>query len=104
MKFSYLWDRFEYCLKKFSRPKRKLEMKPCSTIFIDGTAQSHVGAGTVSMDYPPPSHSTVPPSLSDAKDHVCTPVHTSHPPIITSLNFRIDLVVSSSSLHMHSFL
>jgi len=36
MKFNYLWDRFKYCFKKFAHPKRKLEIKPFSTFFIDG--------------------------------------------------------------------
>ena len=104
MKFAYLWDRFEYCLKKSAHPKRKLDIKPRSTFFIDGTAQSHVGESTVSMDHPPPSHSTVPPSPSDAKDHVCTSVHPLLPPNIIPVNFRVDLVVSPSSSHVHSFL
>jgi len=104
MKFPYLWDQFEYCLKKSARPKRKLEIKHHSTFFVDRTAQSHVGSSTVSMECPPPSHSTVPPSLSDAEDHVCTPVHPSHSPNITPLNFRADLVMSPLSSHMHSFL
>lgn len=104
MKFAYLWDRFKYCLKKSSRPKRKLDVKPRSTFFIDGTVQSHVGAGTISMDSPLPSHSTIPPSPSDAEDHVRTFFHPSHPPNITSLNFCVELVVSPSSSHMHSFL
>jgi len=47
MKFAYLWDRFEYYLKKSAHPKRKFEIKPWSTFFIDGAAQSHEEAGTV---------------------------------------------------------
>jgi len=103
MNFTYLWDRFKYCLEKSARPKRKLDVKHCST-FIDGTTQSHVGAGTVSTDCPPPSHSIVPPSPNDVEDHVCTPVHPSHSPNITPLHFRADLVVSRSSSHVRSFL
>ena len=68
MKFAYLWDQFEYCLKKYTHPKRKLDVNPRSTLFVDGTAQSHVGEGTISMDYSPPFHSTVPPSPSDVED------------------------------------
>ena len=60
MKFSYLWYRFKYCLKKSAHPKRKLDIKPHSTFFIDGTAQSHVGAGIVSTNCPLPSHSIAP--------------------------------------------
>lgn len=45
MKFAYLWDQFNYCLKKYSHPKRKIDVKPRSTFFVDGTVQSHVGAG-----------------------------------------------------------
>jgi len=80
MRFYYLWDWFKYFLKKFAYPKRKLDVKPFSTFCVDGTAQSHAGAGTISMDCPPPFHSIVPPSSSDAKDHVPISVHSSHPP------------------------
>ena len=103
MKFSYLWDRFKYFLKKSARPKRKLEIKPRSTFFIDGVAQSHVDADTISTDYLPPSHSTAPPLPNDVEDHAHTPVHPSHSPNITSLNFHVDLVVSPLSCHMHFF-
>jgi len=104
MKFSYLWDRFEYCLKKSTHPKRKLYIKPHSTFFIDGTTQSHVGAGTVSTDCPPPSHLVAPPLPSDVEDHAHTPVNPSHSPNITPLNFRADSVINPSSSHMNSFL
>lgn len=104
MKFSYLWDQFEYFLKKSSNPKKKLEIKPRSTFFINGAVQSHVDASIVSNDSLPSSHSTTPPLLSDVEGHAHTLVHLSHPPNITSLNFRADLVVISSSYHMHSFL
>jgi len=104
MKFPYLWDQFEYCLKKFSYAKRKLEIKPHSTFFFGGTITSHVGAGTISTDCLPPSLSTVPPSPSDAEDHVCTPVHCSHSPNIIQLHFCVDLVVSPSISHVLSFL
>jgi len=40
MKFTYLWDRFEYWLNKSIHPKRKFEPKPHSTYFSDGAAQS----------------------------------------------------------------
>ena len=103
MKFAYLWDRFKYCLKRFARPKRKFEIKPRSTFFIDGAAQSHVDAVTVSTNCLPSSHSTAPPLPSDVEDHAHTPVHPSHSPNLTSLNFCTDLVVSPSSSHMHSF-
>lgn len=103
MKFAYLWDRFEYCLKKFSHPKRKLDVKPRSTFFTDGTMQSHVGSSTVSTDFPPPFHSTVPPSPSDVEDHVRTSFHYSHALTITPLNFPAELVVNPLSSHMHSF-
>lgn len=104
MNFTYIWNRFEYCLKKFVCPKRKLDVNPRSTFFVDGIAQSYVGAGTISMDCPPPSHSTVPPSLGDVEDHVGTFVHPSHPTNITPLNFRAELVVIPSNSHMHYFL
>lgn len=104
MKFPYLWEIFKYCLKKSAHPKRKLEIKPHSTFFVDGITQSHVGVDTVSMDCMPPSHSIVPPSPSDVEDHVCTPVDNSHSPNITQLNFHADLVVSPSSSHMNYFL
>ena len=94
----------KYFLKKSTRPKRKLDIKPRSTFFIDGTTQSHVGTSTVSTNCLPPSHSTTPPLPSDVEDHACTPVHHLHSPNITPLNFRTDLVVSPSSSHMHSFL
>lgn len=104
MKFAYLLDQFAYCLKKFARPKRKLDVKPHSTFFIDGTAQSHVGAGTISTDYLPSFNSIFPPSPSDVEDHVHTYVHYSHPCNINPLNFHSELVVSPSSSHMHSVL
>lgn len=103
MKFAYLWDWFEYCLKKSAHPKRNIDVKPRSTFFFNGATQSHVGVGIVSMDCSPPSHSTVPPSLCDVEDHVHTFVQPSHPPNITPHNFCIDLLVSPSSSHMHSF-
>ena len=74
MKFAYLWDWFEYCLKKSTHPKKKIDVKPRSTFFVDGTVQSHVGACTVSTDCPPPSHSTTPPLPSDVEDHAHTTV------------------------------
>jgi len=104
MKFSYPWDKFEYCLKKSTCPKRNLEIKPLSTFFIDGAAQSHVDVNTVSTDCLPSSHSIAIPLPSDAKENTHTRVHPSHSPNITSPNFRIDLVVSPSSSHMHSCL
>ena len=104
MKFAYIWDQFEYFLKKYAYPKKKLEIKPRPTFFIDEVVQSHVEAGTVSTDCPPSSHSTTPPLLSDVEDHAHTLVHISHPPNITSLNFHVDLVVNPSSSHMHSYL
>lgn len=104
MKFTYLWDWFEYCLKKSAYSKRNLDVKTHPTFFIDGIVQSHVGSSIVSMDCLPPSHSTVPPFPCDVEDHVHTPVQPSHPPNITPLNFRTELVVSPSSSHMHSFL
>lgn len=104
MKFAYLWDRFEYFLKKSVHPKRNLDVKPCSTFFIDGTTQSHEGASTVSMGCLPPFHSIVPPSPNDAEDQVHTSLHSSHPSNITPLNFHTELVVSPSSSHMHYFI
>lgn len=104
MKFTYFWDEFEYCLKKFSRPKRNLHVKPHSTFFVYGTVQSHVGAWTVSTDYLPPFHSIGPPSSSDVEGHVFTSVHSSHPPNITPLNFHAELVVSPLSSHLNYFL
>ena len=104
MKFAYLWDRFKYCIKKYPHPKRKLDIKPCSTLFIGGTLQYHVGVGTVSIDYPSPSHSIAPPLPSDVEDHAHTPIHNSHSPNITPLNFQAYLFVCPSSSYMHSFL
>lgn len=104
MKFAYLWDQFEYCPRKYAHPKRKLDVKPCSTFFSYGTVKPHEGESTVSMDCPPPSHSTIPPLSSDVEDHVRTFVHPSHPPNITPLIFHAELVVSPSSSHMHYFL
>jgi len=101
MRFSYLLDGFEYCLKKYDRPKTKFEMKPRSTLFSEGAMQSHVDVVTISTNYPPSPHQTGPPLPSDAEDHAHTPVHLSHPPNITSLNFGTDLVVSPSSCHMN---
>lgn len=72
MMFTYLWDWFEYFLNKSTRPKRNLDVKPRSMLFVDGTAQSHVGEGTISMESPPPCHSTVTPSPCDVEDHVHT--------------------------------
>ena len=101
MKFSYLWDRFEYFLKNSACPKKKLEIKPHSTFFIDGVAQSHVDAGTVSTNYLPPSHSTTPPLLSDVEYHAHTNFQFSHSANTTSLNFHIELVLCPSISHMH---
>lgn len=104
MKFSYIWDRFEYYLKTSAFPKRKFEIKPRSTFFVDGVAQSHVEACIVSTNSLPSSYSTTPPLPSDVENHPHTPVRPSHPPNITSLNFHENLVVSPSIPHMHSFL
>jgi len=104
MKFSYLWNQFEYCLKKSICPKRKFEIKSWSTFFIEGSVQSHMDAVTLSTDFLPPSHSTAPPLPGDVEDHAHTPAYVSHSPNITSLNFRADLVVSLLSSHMLSFL
>ena len=104
MIFSYLWDSFKFCLKKYAHSKKMLAIKPHSIFFIDGALQSHVDVGIVSTNCPPPSHSTAPPLPSDVEDHAHTPVHLSHSPNITSLNFHADLVVSPSSSHMHSIL
>lgn len=49
---------------------------------------------------PPPSHSIVPPSPSDAEDYVHTYFQHSHPTNISPLNFCANLVVSPSSSHM----
>jgi len=98
MKFAYLWDWFEYFLKKYAHPNRKLDVKPHSTFFVDGTAQSHAGVGTISTDCLPPSLSTVPPLPSDAEDHVRTSFHPSYPPNITPLNFHAELVVSGQEI------
>ena len=40
IKFSYLWDWFEYFLRKYARPKKNLEILPRSTLFTNGAAQS----------------------------------------------------------------
>ena len=104
MKFAYLWDRFEYCLKKSARPKRKLDINPHLTFFIDGTVQSHVGVGIVLTNYLPPSHLATPPLPNDVENHAHKLIHPSLSPNITPLDFHADLVVSSSSSHMHSFL
>lgn len=101
MKFSYLWDQFMYFLKKYARPKKKLEIKPRSTFFSDGAAQSHVDVVIVSTDCLPSPHSIAPPLASDVEDHPHTLFQLSYPPKITSLNFCADLVVSPSSSHMH---
>jgi len=95
---------FDYFLKKSVRPKRKFEIKPHATFFIDGAMKSHVDAVTISADCLLPSHSTAPPLLSDVEDHPHTPVHLSHSPNITSLNFCADLVVIPLSSHMHFLL
>jgi len=101
MKFSYLWEWFEYCLKKYARPKKKIEIKPRSTLFSEGAAKSHMDAVTVSTDCQPFPHSTAPPLSSDVEDHAHTLFQLSHPPNITSLNFRTDLVMGPSSSHMY---
>ena len=67
MKFAYLWGQFEYCLKKSAQPKRKLEIKPRSTLVVDGFVQYHVDAAIVTTDCPPFSHSTSPPLPSDVE-------------------------------------
>ena len=104
MKFSYLWDQFKYCLKKSTHPKRNPEIKRRPTFFIDGAVQSHVDADTLSANCLPSSHPTSPPLPSDADGHAHTPVHPSHSPNITSLNFSVYVVVSPLSSHMHSCL
>ena len=63
-----------------------------------------MGVGTVLAECAPPSHSTIPPSPSDAEDHLRTSVHPPHPPKITPLNFHAELVVSPSSYHMCYFI
>ena len=40
MKFFYLWDIFEYCLKKYTHQKKNFELKPHSVFFSDGATQS----------------------------------------------------------------
>lgn len=104
MKFSYLWDWFEYFLKKYARPKRKFEIKPHSTFFVDGAAQSHVEASIISTNFPSSSYLTTLLLPSDVEDHAHTPVYPSNPSNITSLNFRTDLVVNPSSPQMNYFL
>lgn len=101
MKFSYIWDQFKHFLKKYALPKKKLEIKPHSTFFSEGAAQSHVDAVTVLTDCLPSSHSTGPPLPSDVEHHAHTLVQLSHPPNFTSLNFCTNLVVIPSSSHMH---
>jgi len=81
-----------------------LDIKPHSTFFIDGIVKSHVGAGTVSTNYLPPSHSVAPSLPNDVEDHAHTHVHPSNSPNIIPLYFHVDLVVSPSSSHMNYFL
>ena len=46
-------------------------------------------------------HQTASPPQSDVGEHAHTSIQLSHPPNITSLNFHVDLVASSSSCHMY---
>lgn len=101
MKIFYLWDQFEYFLKKFSHAKKKFEIKARSIFFSDGATHLKMDAVTMTSDYPLSPYQKAPPLQSDAGDHAQTSVQLSHPPNITPLNFRTDLVVSPSSCHMH---
>jgi len=38
MKFSYIWDRFDYFLNKSAHPNKDFDIKPFSTFFVDGAA------------------------------------------------------------------
>jgi len=79
---------------KYVHPKKKLEIKPRLTFFTDGAAQSYVDAVIVSTGCPPSLHLTSLPLSSNVEDHAHSLIHISHPPNITSLNFRADSVVS----------
>lgn len=61
IKFLYLWDRFEYCLKKSSHPKKKFELTFRSVFFNEGTTQSQTDMVTLTNDSPSSPHQTTPP-------------------------------------------
>jgi len=94
-------DRFEYFLTKSVNPKKKLKLKARSTYFSDGSAQSQTNTIDVTSECPLSPHLTTPPPKSDVGEHAHTSVQLSHPPNITSLNFRADLVVNPMGCHMH---
>jgi len=100
MKVFYLWDRFEYYVKKSARPKKKFEIKPCSTFFSDGATQSEMETINVTSDCLLFPHQVAPP-LQSVGDHAHTSVQLSHLPSITLLNFFTNLVLIPSSCHMH---
>lgn len=79
----------------------KKKLKPYSTYFGDGAAQSQMNTITVTSDCLPSPHQTTPPMQSDVGEHAHKLVQLSHPPTLTTLNFCLDLVGKSMSYHMH---
>lgn len=65
MKIFYLWDQFEYYVRKSSHPKEKFGFKPHSTCFTNGAVQSQMDVVTITSDCLPSPHQTAPPSQSD---------------------------------------
>ena len=101
MKFPYLWDRFEYYLKKSDHPKKNFKLNPCSTYFGDGDAQSQMDTIAIISDCPTSSHQTTPPSQNDVGEREHTSVEPSCPPNIAPFNFHTDLVLSPIPHHMY---
>lgn len=101
MKFQYLMEKFEYCLTKSVNPKKKLNFKPWSAYFSDGAAQSQTEMVIVTSDYPLSSHQTNSLLQGDVGENAQTSVQLSHPPNITSLNIRTDLVENPMGCHIH---
>ena len=83
MKFTYLWDQFEYFLKKFAYPKRNLGLAQPSLLM----ELCNLMWEQASTDCLPPSYSIAPPLPNDVEDHAHTPIHPSHSPNITPLIF-----------------
>jgi len=96
--FSIFGTNSSIALRNLFIPWRSLKS---SLAHSDGATHSQMDMVTVTSDFPSSPHQTTQPLQSDAGDHVPTFVQLSHSPNISSLNFRLDLVVSPSSCHMH---
>ena len=99
-KFQYLMDKFEYCLTKSLCPKMNLKLKPRSTYFGDGVAQSQADTVLVTSDCPPSPRQTTPPPQSDAGEPANTSVELSYPHSPLALDICADLACNLACCHM----